>query len=65
MNQSIEGPGGNDKSHLHDHVLEITDLSERNYLTMKVDGNRLKSSSLVNLMVQSASGIATARTSLI
>ncbi|NJD36863.1 MAG: hypothetical protein FIA89_00850 [Geobacter sp.] len=37
--QPIEGPGGIGKTYLLDHVIENTNLDQRNYLTLKVTGN--------------------------
>lgn len=37
--QSIEGPGGIGKSFLFNHAIATTDLSNRNYITLRVDGS--------------------------
>ncbi len=37
--QSIEGPGGIGKTSLFNHVIDTTVLDNRNYLTLKIDGN--------------------------
>jgi len=37
--QSIEGSGGIGKTSLLDHVLATSDLSDRNYLTLRINGN--------------------------
>jgi len=37
--QSIEGPGGIGKTKLFDHVLDSTDLHDRQYLCIRIDGN--------------------------
>ena len=37
--QSVEGPGGIGKTCLFNHVLETNNLGNRNYLTLKIDGN--------------------------
>ena len=37
--QSIEGPGGIGKTYLFDHVRTTNDLSNRNYLTLRIDGS--------------------------
>ena len=39
--QSIEGPGGIGKTCLFDHVADGVDLTSRNYLTLRIDGNSL------------------------
>src|SRR5262245_42128696 len=48
--QSIEGPGGVGKSWLFDHVLSITDVSNCNYLTLRVDANDRAAESLPRLV---------------
>ncbi len=46
--QSIEGPGGIGKTCLFNHALGATDISDRNYLTLKLDGNDPSAISLVS-----------------
>jgi len=38
--QTIDGPGGIGKSYLLDHVMKNVNLSQRKYLTLKVNGNK-------------------------
>ena len=46
--QSIEGPGGIGKTYLFNHVLTTTtDLSNRNFLTLKIDGGDPSACNLV------------------
>ncbi len=45
--QSIEGPGGIGKTYLFDHVRTTNDLSNRNYLTLRIDGSDPSARSLV------------------
>ena len=37
--QSIEGPGGIGKTYLFDYVVDTTSLSDRNFLTLKINGD--------------------------
>ena len=37
--QSIEGPGGIGKTYLFDHVVDTSNLSDRNFLTLKINGH--------------------------
>ena len=59
---SVEGPGGIGKTFLFDHVLATNDLSERKYLTLRVDGGSGEDSvhlfSSVDRMVTAASSPA-------
>ncbi len=50
--QSIEGPGGIGKTRLFDRALATTDLSERAYLTLRVDGNDPGEFSLVRVIAR-------------
>jgi len=53
--QSIEGPGGIGKTCLFNHVLESIDLSDRKYLTLKIDGNVDGSSTSAQSIVRAVS----------
>lgn len=48
--QSIEGPGGIGKTSLFNHALSCTDLSDRHYLTLRIDGNDASGTSLPRLL---------------
>lgn len=61
--QSIEGPGGIGKTCLFDHVADGIDLTSRNYLILRIDGNSLS----VDTVEQAVIGLidsATAKVSL-
>lgn len=48
--QSIEGPGGIGKTSLFNHALSCTDLSNRHYMTLRIDGNDASGTSLPRLL---------------
>ena len=50
--QSIEGPGGIGKTCLFNHVLANTDLADRNYLTLRIDGNNPAAGSVVRAVAR-------------
>lgn len=49
--QSIEGPGGIGKTCLFDHVADGVDLTNRNYLTLRIDGNSLSADTVEQAIV--------------
>lgn len=57
--QSIEGPGGIGKTFLFDHATKGVVLKNRNYITLRIDGNDQSNRTLVNAVksiVKSADG---------
>lgn len=59
--QSIEGPGGIGKTFLFNHAIAGIDVSNRNYLTLRIDGNDPSARTLVRAvarMVDSAEAVA-------
>jgi len=50
--QSIEGPGGIGKTWLFNHVLATTDLADRKYLTLRIDGNDPAAGSVVHAVAR-------------
>ena len=54
--QSIEGPGGIGKTCLLDHAIVGIDLSSRNYLVMRIDGNDLSSLTLTGVVERLVNG---------
>src|SRR5437763_295481 len=53
---SVEGPGGIGKTCLFDHVLGATDLADRRYLTLRVDGNGPDAQCPVRAVARMAAG---------
>ncbi|WP_146010664.1 hypothetical protein [Halomonas heilongjiangensis] len=49
--QSIEGPGGIGKTCLFDHAADGVDLTSRNYLTLRIDGNSLSTDAVEQAVV--------------
>jgi hypothetical protein len=54
--QSIEGPGGIGKTFLVNHAIACADLINRNYLTLRIDGNDPSSKTLVRKVARMADG---------
>ena len=52
--QSIEGPGGIGKTFLFNHVIAGVDLSNRHYLTLRIDGNDPAARTLVRAIPRMA-----------
>jgi hypothetical protein len=50
--QSIEGPGGIGKTFLFDHAIASVDLSDRNYLVLRIDGNDPSAKTLVRAVAR-------------
>jgi hypothetical protein len=50
--QSIEGPGGIGKTCLFNHVLATSDLADRNYLSLRIDGNDPAAGSVVRAVAR-------------
>jgi len=54
--QSIEGPGGIGKTFLFNHAIASVDLSSRNYLTLRIDGNDPSARTLVRAVARMVDG---------
>jgi hypothetical protein len=54
--QSIEGPGGIGKTFLFNHAVADVDLGNRNYLTLRIDGNDRSARTLVRAVARVADG---------
>ncbi len=59
--QSIEGPGGIGKTSLLEHAIDGIDLSSRNYLTLKVDGNASNALTLTEVIWRLVNSVAIQR----
>ena len=54
--QSIEGPGGIGKTFLFNHAIAGVDLSDRNYLILRTDGNEPSAGTLVRAVARMVDG---------
>ena len=54
--QSIEGPGGIGKTFLFNHAIAGVDLSDRNYLTLRIDANEPSARTLVRAVARMVDG---------